>query len=264
MKAFFIVLAMVCFVLSQASCGSKSTETTASVNATTTAAPPETPTVIEEVVPEETPESLTPEQVEARKLFERGNDLARKDRDAEAAQIYLQALDLDPDFAEAHLKLALTYIVLGKKKESEEEYKKAAEAYEKHVRRNPKDVKAFFNMGLAYSKLNKPEDAVKAFRQAAKLEPEDSDTQFELGLAYTKVARFQEAVLALQKANELDPNNYRAQEELEKARNKFERQQAILKQQEAIAKRQAPKSTNANTSKSTNTTTSPTPAPQLQ
>lgn len=262
MKSFITLLAAFCFVLSQAACGSKSTETANSINATG-AQEPSAGAADGSAQAEATPESLTPEQLEARKLFEQANELARQDKDAEAADIYQKALGLDPDYADAHLKLALTYIVLGKKKESEEEYKRAAEAYEKHVRKNSKDVKAFFNMGLAYSKLNKPEEAVKAFRQAAKLEPEDSETQFELGLAYTRVARFQEAVIALQKANELDPDNYRAQEELEKAKNKFERQQAILKRQEELARRQAARNTNANTTTNT-TVTTPTPAPQLQ
>jgi lipopolysaccharide biosynthesis regulator YciM len=58
------------------------------------------------------------------------------------------------------------------------------------------------------------------------------------------VAQFQEAVMALQKATELDPDNYRAQEALEKAKIDLQRWQAMVKQQEAIARRQGAKNSN--------------------
>ena len=217
MKSVFTTLTIMCLALSLAGCASKNTQPAAEGNATG-------PAVSTGDSPAEAlPPELTPEQVEARKFFEQGNELARKDDDQAAADAYQKAIGLDPDFAEAHLKLAMSYLVLGKKDESEEEYKKAAEAYQKFVRHNPKDARAHFNMGVAYGKIGKPDEAVKALRQAVKLEPENSDSQYELGIAYTKVAQFQEAVTALQKATELDPDNYRAQEALEKARIDLQR-----------------------------------------
>ena len=42
-----------------------------------------------------------------------GNDLYQKDQDEKAIAAYQQALKLDPDYAEAYLKLGLTYRVLG-------------------------------------------------------------------------------------------------------------------------------------------------------
>ena len=100
-------------------------------------------------------------------------------------------------------------------------------------------------MGLTYIRLGKPEEAVKAFRQAVKLEPENSDSQFELGIAYGKARMYQESFSALQKATELDPDNYRAQEALEQAKINLQRWQAMVKQQEAIAKRQGTKNSNS-------------------
>jgi tetratricopeptide (TPR) repeat protein len=252
MKLSFTILAIVCLALGMAGCKSENTQPSAEVNSSNSSA------VAVDTDLEVAPPELTPEQIEAHKFLEQGNELARKDEDEAAADAYQQAIRLDPDFAEAHLKLAMSYQVLGKKKESEEEYKKAAEAYQKFVRHHPKDVKAHFNMGIAYSKIGKPDEAVKAFRQAVKLDPENSDTQYELGIAYTKVAQFQEAVMALQKATDLDPDNYRAQEELEKAKINLQRWQAMVKQQEAIARRQAAK--NANTANAnTSANLSPTP-----
>lgn len=253
MKSIFTILAVVCLALGLISCGSKNEQPVANANASNMS------TTAGGLAEEDVPEQLTAEQIEARKVFEQGNELARKDEDQAAAEIFQRAISLDPDFADAHLRLAMSLEVLGKKDEAEEEYKKAAEAYQKFVRRNQKDAKAHFNMGLAYNRLGKPEEAVKAFRQAVKLEPENSDSLYELGIAYGKARLYQESYNALQKANELDPDNYRAQEALEQAKINLQRWQAMVKQQEAIAKRQASKNANdANTNSSANL--SPTPA----
>jgi tetratricopeptide (TPR) repeat protein len=238
MKLIFTIFASVCLSLGLVGCGSKTvqpSENTVTSNTTTTEVESEA---------EPLPKELTPEQVEARKIFEQGNELARKDEDQAAADIYQKAISLDPDFAEAHLRLAMSYEVLGKRDEAEAEYKKAAEAYQKFVRHNQKDAKAHFNMGLTYNRLGKPEEAVKAFRQAVKLEPENSENQFELGIAYGKARLYQESVGALQKATEIDPDNYRAQEALEQAKINLQRWQAMVKQQEAVTKRTGTKSSN--------------------
>lgn len=243
MKSISTILTIVCLALGLAGCGSKNSQPSA--NAESSNASTSTNGSVAEALPPE----LTPQQIEARKFFEQANELARQDEDQAAADIYQKAISLDPDFADAHLKLAMSYEVLGKRNEAEEEYKKAAEAYQKYVRHNQKDAKAYFNMGLAYNRLSKPDEAVKAFRLAAKLDAESSDTHYELGVALGKAAQYQEAVNALQKATELDPDNYRAQEALEQARINLQRWQAMLKQQEAVAKRQGPKnSNNANVS----------------
>ena len=248
MKSILVVLAIVSLALSQMTCGSKNTQSVANVSSANS----------------ETGETVVDPAAksEAQRLLEQGNELARQDKDSEAAEIYQRAVSLDPDLAEAHLRLAMTYLVLEKKDEAEGEYKKAAEAYQKYVRQNPKDAKAFFNMGLAYNRLDKPAEAVKALHQATRLEPENSEYQYELGIAYGKVAQYQEAVNALQRALEIDPDYYRAQEALEKAKIDLQRWQAMVKQQEAIAKRQANKNGNANASANANSATSTSPTPE--
>jgi len=254
MKSIFTIIAILCLALVLSSCGSKNAQPSANTNSSTTL------TTTDDSVAEAPPRELTPEQIEARKFFEQANELARKDEDQAAADIYQKAISLDPDFADAHLRLAMSYEVLGKKDEAEEEYKKAAEAYEKFVRHNQKDAKAHFNMGLAYNHLRKPEEAVKAFRQAVKLDPENSDHQYELGIAYGKARLYQESFNALEKATELDPDNYRAQEALEQAKINLQRWQAMVKQQEAIARRQGSKNSNANANANLNV--SPIPEPR--
>ncbi|MDT4954339.1 MAG: protein O-mannosyl-transferase [Acidobacteriota bacterium] len=249
MKSTLIILAVVLLALSQTNCGSKNTQSALNANSANASSSGE-------VVVDASAQS------EAQKLLEQGNELARQDQDKEAAEVYQKAINLYPDFAEAHLKLAMSYDVLEQKKEAEEEYKKAAEAYQKFVRVNSKDARAYFNMGLAYNRVGKPDEAVKAFRQAVKLDEENSDYQYELGLAYSRAAQYQESVNALQKATEIDPDNYRAQDALEKAKIDLQRWQSMVKQQEAIAKRQTGKkneNTNANANLNSNVAATPTP-----
>lgn len=236
MKSILLALAIILFALSQLNCGSKKTPTEASANA---AATPSSGDVVIDANA----------RSEAQKLFEQGNELARQDRDQEAADAYKQAVAINPDFAEAHLKLAMEYDVLQQRKDAETEYKKTTEAYQKYVRENSKDAKAYFNMGLAYNKIEKPDEAVKAFRQAAKLDPDNTDYEYELGLALGRAAQYQEAVYALQKAIDLDPDNYRAKDALDKAQIDLQRWQSMVKQQQSVsAKKQSNKNGNANTS----------------
>jgi tetratricopeptide (TPR) repeat protein len=167
---------------------------------------------------------------QARALVEKGNELYRNDQDSEAVAAFEQAVQIDPDFAEAHFRLGVSYAVLGRKAESQQQFKHAAELYENEISSDAADAEAHYNLGLAYNKLGEPENAVKALKQAVVLDPENAEYYFELGVTHNKLAQYQEAVAALQKVSELEPENYRAQEALEVAQNGVQRRQAALKQ----------------------------------
>ena len=252
MKSLLAVLIIGLFVFSQTGCGSKKQSATASAN---------TANVNTSTTGDSASDNIHPE---AQKLFDEGIELARQDKDAEAADAFKKAIEIAPNFAEAHLRLAMSYDVLQQKKEAEEEYKKAAEEYQKSLRQDSKDAKAFYNMALAYNRLLKTDEAAKALRQAVKLDPENDDYQYEFGLALGHVAQYQEAVNALEKALEINPDNYRAQEALEHAKIDLQRWQSMVRQQEAIAKRQSAKDNkNDNANTSSNLSTPPMPKPQL-
>lgn len=239
MNRNLLTLALAGLFLAQASCSSKSKSvdnTAANVAATPVA----------EATPSEALEEGDAQfSAEARAAFERGKDLSLRDYDEEAIAAFKQAINLEPDYAEAFFRLAYSYTALDKKDEAKDAFEKAAKAYEKFVRKNPKNARAQFNMGLAYSKLLKPEEAVKALKQAVKLEPENGEFYYELGLALSKLAEYDQALNAFQKAIDLDPDNYRAGEAMEKAQLGKQRKDSILKQQEALLKKKG-KQANAN------------------
>lgn len=155
------------------------------------------------------------------------------------------AITLNPDLAEAHFQLGIAYALLemqkalegavvetvaentnGKssnskgeraKTRSEQAFERAVEAYKKWLKDNPKDDVGYYNMGRAYSKLMKDEEAKEAFEKAVELKPEDAEYQTELGGILVKLAEYHKAIEPLKKAVELDGSNVRAQELLEDA-----------------------------------------------
>lgn len=252
MRSILTVLIVTLFSLCLAGCGSKKQSAVTNTGGANVSASP---------TDEAAANSIHPE---AQKLFDQGVELARQDKDAEAADVFKKAVEIAPDFAEAHLRLAMSYDVLQQKKEAEEEYKKAAEAYQKSLKQDSKDAKAFYNMALAYDKLGKIDEAAKALRQAVKLDPENDDYQYQFGVALGHVGQYQEAVNALEKALEINPDNYIAQDALEHAKIDLQRWQSMVKQQEAIARRQAAKdNANANANTSSNISPPTPPKPEL-
>lgn len=182
--------------------------------------------------------STNPSQ--ARALLEKGKLLYRDDQDSEAAEVFKQAISLDPGFAEAHFRLGLAYEALNKAQEADDEYKKAVEGYKKYFEddQNDSDAEAHYDLGQAYAGLHQYSDAVREFRQATKTRSDDADIYYDLGMAHTRLAQYSEAAAAFSKSLEIDPENYRAQDALDEAREGMKRIQAGKKHQEDLLKKE--------------------------
>jgi len=190
---------------------------------------------------------------DARALYERGVDAYRDDRDQEAAEALQKAVELDPDFAEAHYRLGLALRATDRKDESDKAFADAVKAYEKLTRQDPKNADAYYFLGLCYEKLGKYEDAARALRDSVRNLSETAenrdDKYYELAIVQYKLAQYDEAVAALNKALEINPNNYPASDLLEKARAGAQRVEEIRKHQEQLLKQ---KNANANSNSNGN------------
>jgi tetratricopeptide (TPR) repeat protein len=175
---------------------------------------------------------------EAQSLVEKGKELYKNDQDEQAAQAFEQAVHLQPEMAEAHLRLGMAYAALEKKDEAEESYKKALQLYKKQVEADPKDATAYFYLGEAHSFLHHDEDAARAYRQATRLKPDDEEAFYQLGKAEAKLANYDGAAAAFQKALELDPDDSRASDGLEDARAGVQRIREGKKHAEEMLKQQ--------------------------
>ena len=171
--------------------------------------------------------------------MEKGRQFYRNDQDTQAAEAFRQALKLDPDLAEAHFRLGLTFDALGQEQEAEDAYKKAVEAYKKHlsISGNNEDAEAHYNLGQTYAGLHLYGEAVREYRQATRLKPDDAAIHYDLGLALMRLAQYDEASSAFAKSLELDPENYRAEDELAEAREGVKRIRTGKKHQEDLLKK---------------------------
>ncbi|HEY7783725.1 MAG TPA: tetratricopeptide repeat protein [Pyrinomonadaceae bacterium] len=176
---------------------------------------------------------------EARVLLERGKEFYRDDRDDKAVESFQQALKLDPDLAEAHFRLGLTYDAMGMEQESDDSYKKAVESYKKFFanEENDSNAEAHYNLAQSYFGLNLYAEAVREYRAAVRFKEDDADIYYDLGLALSRLAQYDEAAAAFEKSLELDPENYRAEDELAEAREGIKRIRAGRKHQEDLAKK---------------------------
>jgi tetratricopeptide (TPR) repeat protein len=120
---------------------------------------------------------------------------------------FLQAVKLDPEFAEAFNNLGLAYTEL-----NEEE--KATEAFTKAVELNPDLHAAYNNLGYAFYRQGNYEQAVEMYNEALGRSTNNSPAYTNLGNAYYRLGRIDKAREAWNKAVELDPSNERAKRNL--------------------------------------------------
>ncbi|HEX8290782.1 MAG TPA: tetratricopeptide repeat protein, partial [Pyrinomonadaceae bacterium] len=174
----------------------------------------------------------SPPSGDARALYEQGLAAYKADRDAEAIEHLQKAVELSPDFAEAHYRLGLAFNVTKRREEADKAFEHAVEAFEKVTKREPKNSDAYYFLGLSYEQLGKYDEAVKALKEAVKHSPEENDDKyFELANAHFKIAQYDEAVRALNKVLEIKPDHFPAQELLEQAKNGARRVAEFRKRQ---------------------------------
>lgn len=174
----------------------------------------------------------------AKELLGQGKQFYRDDQDEQAVQAFQEAVKLDPELAEAHFRLGLGYEALGKREESEKEYKKAVESYKKYLADHEDDSEAHYDLGQTYAGLGQYSEAIREYRLATKLKEDDPDMFYDLGVAHTKLAQYDAAAAAFSKSLEIDPDNYRAQDALDEAKAGIKRIRDGRKHQEDLLKKQ--------------------------
>jgi tetratricopeptide (TPR) repeat protein len=196
-------------------------------------------------------ETPLPAFSDAETAYTEGDKLFDANKTELAVEAYRQAVEKNPDYADAWFKLGVSYALIEKQneinsineenteetptptparrsrsskkeqvvrtKDSEKAFEKAVAAYKKIIAKNKKDHAAYYNLGRSYNKLDEDEEAQKALSEAVELNPEDSLYQTEFGAILIKLAQYDEAVKALKKALAIDPENSEAAELLEKA-----------------------------------------------
>ncbi len=114
----------------------------------------------------------------------------------EARQAYLQALEVDPDYADVHLNLGRLDHEAGNLGAAEMRYRRAVEC-------DLEDATAHYNLGVLLEDRERPDDAVLAYRQAIERDPDSADAHYNLGLLLESMGRRAEAMRHLMMARRL-------------------------------------------------------------
>lgn len=162
------------------------------------------------------------------------------------------AVEQEPENGFAHLNLAMAYGEIGETKKAGEEFDKAlelnpklskdvetnrrhywvehfnegvrlsqeeknfeeaAKEFEKAIELDPRDVRAYSNLGFSLTQLGEHEKALALFEKAAELEPTDETSRKNLARVYEDIAKnhfknrnYTEAIRFYQRALDLEPD----------------------------------------------------------
>ena len=117
----------------------------------------------------------------------------------EAVACYRRALELKPDYAEAHNNLGNALKEQGKLDEAIACYRRALEL-------KPDYAEAHNNLGIAFKDQGKLDEAVACYRRALELKPDYAEAHNNLGVAFKDQGKLDEAVACYRRALELKPD----------------------------------------------------------
>jgi len=164
-----------------------------------------------------------------------GNEFFKAGDTDNAIQEYRRALELNPNNAEAHLRLG--FLMYNAKRM----YEEGMEHYNQALKANPNDprihhdlgmallhqrqfdqaiehllvalqgmpngldkqynpIGMHYNLALAFSFVGRPEDAIPHFSEVVRLDPKNVSAHYRLAISYAEAKRFSEAVLSAEKA----------------------------------------------------------------
>jgi len=147
-----------------------------------------------------------------------GNEFFKAGDTDNAIQEYNRALEMNPNNAEAHLRLG--FLMYNAKRMHDE----GMAHYNKALQANPSDPRIHHDLGMALLHQRRFDEAIKHLSEALRRMPNGLDKQynpvsmhFNFGLALTFAGRSEEAITHFAEVVRLDPNNVDARYNLGQA-----------------------------------------------
>ncbi len=142
--------------------------------------------------------SITEEQrLKAEQLYIKGEALHRNKDVDKALSYYLEAIQINPNYAVAHLGAGYCRYEL-------RQYREAIENFKQVIRIYPKESNMLFlaydSLSYIYHELKQYEDAVEVSKQAIRLDSNSYSVFNNLGLSYYALKQYRDAVSCFQKA----------------------------------------------------------------
>jgi tetratricopeptide (TPR) repeat protein len=85
-------------------------------------------------------------------------------------------------------------------------YQEAIEASKQAIKLKPDYAEAYCNLGNVYGNLGRYEESIESFKQAIKIKPDLAEAHYNLGNAYLKLDRHQEAIESYKQAIKIKPD----------------------------------------------------------
>jgi tetratricopeptide (TPR) repeat protein len=115
----------------------------------------------------------------------------------EAIAIYLQVIELEPEYAAAHINLGTLFY-------NRRNFVAAEKHYRLAIKADPRYALAYFDLGNVLDETERVEEAVTAYRTAIQLAPTYADAHYNLALAYERQKQPRQALAHWQTYAKLD------------------------------------------------------------
>jgi tetratricopeptide (TPR) repeat protein len=136
-----------------------------------------------------------------------GNALFKEDKVDEAIVQHQQALQINPDFAEAHNNLGNALLQKGRVDEAITHFQMALQI-------KPDNAKAHNNLGNALLQKGRVDEAMAHFQKALQINPDFAEAQYNFSNALMQKGKVDEAIIHFQKALQISPDNAKAHNNL--------------------------------------------------
>ncbi len=127
-----------------------------------------------------------------------GHALLAAHRLVEAADAYRHAIELRPDFGDAHFNLGNLLRLQGKPREAVAVYQRAIDA-------NPGALHVYINLGVTLQEIADYEEAIKVLRRAIAIDARSFAAHYNLGIVFAAQRRFDDAIVTYRNALAIDP-----------------------------------------------------------
>ncbi len=140
-----------------------------------------------------------------------GHPLEEAGKVDEAAKVYQQGLEIDPD----HFALNFFF---GRRLTDEKKFAEAIEYFSRGLRGEPNNALGHFALGVAQIQLERYDDAEASFRESIRHNPNFAPAYNNLSLMLLRKRKFDEALDNAERAAHLNPKDPTTQKVLEQAR----------------------------------------------
>jgi tetratricopeptide (TPR) repeat protein len=181
-------------------------------------------------------------EAEAMASLDRGKEFYKDGKFKEATEAFSRAADLEPTWFRAQFRLGMAYEGQGRYREAAAAYSKAVgltpdevidepqdffsaqynlanalalsnqheaavATYQKLIDTLPAPIQTpYYNLGLSYVALGKPQEASEAFKKAIEIKPDYADAHYNLGMLYSRGEQYPQAVEEFKQAIKARPD----------------------------------------------------------